>query len=138
MADAEKVRVAACGCGGLKATVIGAPERVNVCSCENCQRRSGSAFSYTAFFPDSAIVAIEGEHRTWRDTAANGNWLDRYFCPVCGVMVFSRLQSMPGQIAIAVGCFSDPDFEAPPKFYWSSRRHKWLTVPPGLEAIDRQ
>ena len=59
-------RVAACACGALRVTTIGTPAIVNACACLDCQRRCGSAFTYTAFFPD-AQVQIEGEFRSFRE-----------------------------------------------------------------------
>ena len=134
----EKVRVAACACGALRVTLRGEPARINACSCQQCQKRSGSAFSYTAFFPETAVIAIEGERRIWRGVAESGRWQDYSFCPICGVTVFGRLEAMPGTIAVAVGAFADQDFPGPPKFYWSSKKHHWLTLPEAIEALETQ
>jgi hypothetical protein len=131
-------RTAACCCGALKITVAGAPVQVNMCSCLDCQRRSGSAFSYTAFFPEAAILSVEGEYRTWRAGSNAGRWHDVSFCPTCGTGVFGRMEAMPAKIAIAVGCFADPGFGKPQRFFWSSRRHPWLPVPEGVEAVETQ
>jgi hypothetical protein len=137
-AKGEKVRVASCSCGALRVRVRGEPASVNICSCHQCQRRSGSAFTYTGFFPEAAVVTIEGEHRTWRSFADSGRWQDTSFCPVCGAAVFGRIQPLPGVIAIGVGCFADQNFPAPPKFMWSSRRHHWLTLPEAIEMLETQ
>ena len=51
-------RVAACACGALWVTTIGTPAIVNACACLDCQRRCGSAFIYTAFFPDAQRFQI--------------------------------------------------------------------------------
>jgi hypothetical protein len=134
----EKLRVASCSCGALGVTVRGEPTRVNICGCFQCQRGTGSAFSYTGFFPDAAVVSIEGEYGTWRSYAENGNWQDTSFCPRCGTRVFSRLQSMRGDIAFPAGCFNDSDFPPPTAFYWTSKKHHWLAVPPGIEAFETQ
>jgi hypothetical protein len=55
-------RTASCGCGNLKVTARGEPSEVYVCSCLNCQRESGSAFSYGAIYPEAA-VSIAGERK---------------------------------------------------------------------------
>ena len=34
-------RQASCVCGGLRAAVLGDPQRVAVCHCASCQRRTG-------------------------------------------------------------------------------------------------
>jgi len=131
-------RTAGCGCGALKVTVTGATLNVHACSCPACQRDSGSTFTYTAFFPESAVVAIEGEHRSWRRTGSSGGWVESSFCPTCGVTVFRHWEVLPGVFGIPVGCFADPSFEQPGKLYFSSRRHHWLSLPKNVEAIDTQ
>lgn len=139
MAEREdaKLRTARCDCGALTVSVRGEPERVNICACEQCQRRSGSAFTYTAFFPKTAAT-VEGESRSFRTFSDTGRWQDWHFCPNCGVDVFSLIQSMPDTILIRAGCFGDPDFPGPPKFYWSSKKHRWLSIPEGVEALETQ
>lgn len=131
-------RHASCRCGSLAATVTGAPVSVHACSCLACQRDSGSAFTYTAFFPESAVAAIEGDHRKWRRIANSGRWTNSFFCPTCGATVFRRWEALPGVFGVPVGCFADPSFVPPAKLYFSSQRHSWLAVPESVEAVDTQ
>ena len=56
-------KTAACACGALRVTVSAPPGNVHICSCLDCQRRSGSAFTYTAFFAENA-VSVTGEPGT--------------------------------------------------------------------------
>jgi hypothetical protein len=64
-------RIASCLCGNLTATARGEPSDVYACGCVDCQRKSGSAFTYAAIFPES-VVAIAGEDRTWRRRGVTG------------------------------------------------------------------
>jgi hypothetical protein len=139
-AEREEIqsRTAACSCRKLQIKVTGAPAQVNSCTCLECQRRSGSALTYTAFFPDSAIVSLDGEYRSWRQERDSGRWHESSFCLVCGTWVFSRLEVLPGFVGISVGCFADPEFEKPTKFFWASRRHRWLPAPKSVEVLDTQ
>ena len=130
-------KTAACMCGALTVSVAAPPQRIHACACLDCQRRSGSAFSYTAFFPDSA-VSITGEFRSWRRVADSGRWHEAHFCPSCGCTVFIRMKAMPGIVAVPAGCFAEPEFEKPRKLYWSARRHHWLAAPPGVEPVETQ
>jgi len=137
--DQEKIaRTAGCGCGRLTVRLSGAPLNVQACSCSACQRDSGSAFSYTAFFPEAAVVAIEGEYRNWRRIASSGRWTDSSFCPTCGTAVFRRWEAIPGIFGVRVGCFADPTFELPAKLYFSSLRYHWLSLPKDVELIETQ
>jgi len=130
-------RIAQCGCGALTATVSGDPLAVYTCSCVNCQRKSGSVFTYAAMFP-SAAVTIAGEHKRWRYSGDSGRWVENFFCPTCGVAVGFLSEGMPDMTGIAVGCFADPDFAPPLRLYWASRRHRWLTFHNDLTLLDTQ
>ena len=130
-------KTAACACGAVTVTASAAPQMVHACSCLDCQRRSGSAFSYSAFFPKSTVT-IGGEPTRWRDSSEAGRWTETNFCPTCGVTVMIRLEALPDLVCVPVGCFSTPDFPAPAKLYWNSRRHHWLDLPPGIERVETQ
>ncbi len=133
----ENARTASCACGALRVTARGAPAVVNACACLDCQTRSGSAFTYTAFFPNDALE-IEGEPRSFRTMRAAGRWHEASFCPACGVSLFARLEVFPHLTGIAVGCFGDSAFAAPDGFYWASRRHHWLPAPTSVKVVDTQ
>src|SRR4029079_4183835 len=79
----------------LTVTVTTPPQFVHACSCLECQRGSGSAFSYSAFFAESA-ARVAGEATRWRRSSEAGRWNESNFCPTCGVTVFTRLEVLPG------------------------------------------
>ena len=135
--EREPVRTASCACGAVRVTTRGAPTIVNACSCFDCQKRSGSSFSYTAFFENDR-VATEGEMRTYRQMRAAGRWHEAAFCAACGVPIISRLEVWPDRTGVAVGCFSAPDFDPPSGFYWAARRHHWLPAPDGIRSVEQQ
>jgi len=130
-------RTASCGCGNLTVTARGEPLQVYACSCLNCQRESGGAFTYSAVFPETA-VSIAGERRAWRRVGESKRWVETEFCPTCGTTVLCRIEAWPEAIAISVGCFADPNFAEPETLYWASRRHRWLAFPDGTETMSSQ
>jgi hypothetical protein len=136
-ATGARERKARCGCGGLTVSVRGEPLTVYACSCINCQRLSGSAFTYSAFWP-AAAVSIEGARTTWRWHGDSGRWIESLFCPTCGVTVCFRAEARPDVIGISVGCFADPGFPPPARLFWASRRHPWLTFPDTTELDPTQ
>jgi hypothetical protein len=69
-----------CLCGRLTATARGEPEDIYACACADCQRKSGSAFSYAAIYPET-VVTIAGEHRTWRRHGDSGRCVELAFAP---------------------------------------------------------
>ena len=120
--------IASCRCGQLKATVTGEPVRVSVCHCLDCQKRTGSAFSAQARWPEER-VAIEGSSRTWMHHADSGNRITHHFCPECGSTVHYRIEGkFDGLVAIPLGAFDDP-YSLSPKFsVWEKRKHDWVEI----------
>ena len=119
---------ARCCCGACSIEVEGAPLMNAICHCDNCKRRTGSAFSYNARFPESD-VSIEGRAAEFTRVGDDGGRVIYNFCPDCGTTVHYRIDTQPGVIAIPVGAFADPAF--PPPFvsvYDASRRCDWVEI----------
>lgn len=125
-------RIATCACGGLKATCEGEPRVVSLCSCRDCQRRTGSAFGLTAFYPGQAVTT-EGDHRVFTRISDDGFELTFHFCPNCGTSVFWRNTRLPDAVAVGVGGFADPTFPMPIRTVYDETRHPWI----GFEAASR-
>ncbi len=122
-----EARTARCACGQLRIDVSGAPVRVSVCHCLDCQRRTGSAFGVQARFP-AAATQVHGTHGEYIRTGDSGGRMRASFCPQCGSTVFYVVDAMPDLVAIPVGAFADPAFPAPDVSYYEERMHAWLTL----------
>ena len=127
-------REAACHCGQLRVRLSGDPVLVSSCHCFACQRRTGALFGSTSFFKRDQLLAIEGEHKTWRRAGDSGRFLTFHFCPDCGSNVFWESEQAPEMISVAVGAFADPAFPAPVRTVWAENKHEWLSFP---ETIPR-
>ncbi|MBD3648187.1 MAG: GFA family protein [Pseudomonadales bacterium] len=115
-------RKAICQCGQLSVTTIGEPIRVAMCHCEECQRRTGSAFNLGAVF-DESNVELRGEFSTYKRTGEQGNEVEFHFCPKCG----SNVHWIFGGVhVVAVGCYADPTFPQPTVSLYGKRRHHWM------------
>ena len=128
-------RLATCSCGQLSASCAGEPVRVSVCHCLACQKRTGSAFGAQARWP-AAQVEIAGRAMRYVRTADSSNTVTFHFCPDCGSTVYYRLDHAPDVVAVALGCFGDPDFPAPKISVYESRKHSWVNAPAGAEHLD--
>ena len=137
MSTPARTRTARCSCGGFTAVARGEPKMVHLCSCHECQRRSGSAFTYASVFAENAVT-VEGERRTFRAVRDQGRWIEFDFCPACGVSVIWRVEAYPGLIGIPVGCFADSDFPPPQRQFWASQQHRWFSPPPGVDIYETQ
>lgn len=130
-------RTARCGCGALTVEARGEPAHVYVCSCVVCRQISGSAFTYAAIFPESAVT-IAGENRGWPHRGESGRLTEHHFCPICGSTLYFRNEALPGLIGVSAGCFPETDFPAPKTAYWSSRGHDWVAMPEDVKIVDTQ
>lgn len=136
-AENTRERKASCSCGNLTVATRGEHLEVAACSCLDCQRRSGSAFTYIASYSDTA-VSIAGDRKVWRSQSDSGRWVESEFCPTCGVTVCYRMESLPETTWVCVGCFADSGFAKPDLLTWASRCHRWLVFPEGIELLETE
>ena len=122
------MRLATCACGQLSVRCTGEPDLVSLCSCLACQRRTGSAFGLAAFFDRNQVV-VAGRGCSYARTGASGFDVVFWFCGTCGSTVYWEPTRKPERIAVAVGCFADPDFPQPSKFAFEEHQHPWLSLP---------
>lgn len=108
-------------------TCTGAPVRVSVCHCLNCQKRSGSAFAFQARWHD-ADVEIVGEFREWSQAGDSGKVGRFQFCPTCSATVAFTTEGLPGLTAIPAGLFADPTFPPPEYSVYEGRKHGWVAI----------
>ena len=122
---------ATCRCGQLAVRVSGAPLRVSICHCHECQRRSGSAFAWQARWP-AAAVKVAGESNSWQSSGDSGGdsggQATFNFCPHCGSTLFYTNDGLPDQIAVAVGGFAGQPQPPPWVSVYENRLQPWLAI----------
>ena len=120
-------RIATCHCGQLKAIASGEPDRVYVCHCLACQRRTCSVIHNGSRWRKDQ-VRIAGDHKIYSRIADSGFEIRFHFCPHCGSNVFWEGDRAPEWYGITVGSFADPSFPAPDYDLWHDLRHPWLEI----------
>ena len=121
------VRVATCRCGQLSAACTGDPVRVSVCHCLACQKRSGSAFSLQARWPQAQVV-LTGSFHEWTRIGDSGKPATFRFCPTCAATLTFVSARTPDLTAVPVGAFADPSFPPPRFSLFEGRMHPWTAV----------
>src|SRR5437764_14893828 len=106
------IRFARCCCGACELEVDDEPTLNAVCHCNSCKKRTGSAFGWSAYFPDERVLARRGEMKAY---VVKGDVpVRRWFCAVCGSTVFWEGGGfMPGQTGFAGGCSADTPLPEP-------------------------
>jgi hypothetical protein len=128
-------RFASCTCGQLQLRCQGAPNRVSMCHCADCQRRTGSVFGIAAFFDRGAVSVVQGASKTSTRDSASGKPVTFHFCPECGSTIFWEPQRVPHLVGVAVGAFADPSFPQPQQSVWTDNKHAWLCLPEDMHVF---
>jgi hypothetical protein len=133
-------RTAQCGCGRVQVTVEGEPALVAACHCDFCQKRTGSAFGYQAYFSQVQCVEVSGETKIYNGIEVDGvesqagqaRTPSYHFCTTCGSTVYWTVRDGSDRplMAIAIGNFVDGNFPAPMREYYTTTRHSWVHAAP--------
>ncbi|HEY4170583.1 MAG TPA: GFA family protein [Reyranella sp.] len=113
---------ARCCCGACSIEVEGAPLLNAICHCDNCKRRTGSAFGWSTYFADEQVANRSGELRCYEIGDSRQR---RWFCAACGTTLYWKIDRRPGETGIAGGCFVDP-LPAPTRSVVNEGRPAWL------------
>ena len=131
------MREGGCLCGAVRYRAAGEPVRNSVCSCTFCQRRTGSAFGFGAYFNETDVT-LKGKLSTYEHRSdETGRWIRLQFCPKCGVQVTWTAEALPGLRGIGVGTLDDPKSVKPMRFGWFRSAHPWLRPPEGVEVVQK-
>jgi hypothetical protein len=130
-----------CVCGAVRYVAHGDPERVTVCHCTWCQRRTGSAFGVEVVFRMEEVTFVGDTLRTYRHVSdESGRWLDQQFCSRCGTNIGFTLEAVPDIRTIAAGTFNDPSWLSREKhafrYVYLRSAQNWSKVPDGAERYE--
>ncbi len=106
MADAD-IHKAECACGRLSVEMTGEPERVPICGCRFCRKRTGAVYGAGAYFNVSQVNAINGDSTVYRRGSDSGRYIEGSFCPTFGTTLYWKAELWPELLAVAVRCFDD-------------------------------
>ncbi len=125
--------IARCCCQACEIEAEGEPVLNALCSCDNCKRRTGSAFGWSAYFADDKLGAPKGELSRFELPYMSA---ERFFCARCGTTLFWRSTSfMPGHTGVAGGCFTATPLPDPTLSATDAKRCAWLTFPESLISV---
>jgi hypothetical protein len=124
-----------CLCGAVRYTVNAEPALVGICHCRDCQKFTGSAFSFLVAVPLAALE-IEGDLKTFAKPGDSGQPITRRFCPECGSSIGEEAFTRPGLLLINGGTLDDPGVVTPTLEIYCSRELAWARLDCGTERFD--
>jgi hypothetical protein len=120
---------AACACGAVRVRFAGKVLSMFMCSCEDCQRATGTGHS-AILLARPGDVTIEGEVRSFARPANSGAVLTRSFCPECGTPIVARSSGAQEVLMLPVGLFGTAAAEwyAPNQLIFARSHREWDVV----------
>lgn len=93
---------AECACGKVRLRLLGTVRSMFMCSCEDCQRATGTGHS-AAFLMRAADVTLSGPTKSFTRPADSGAIFTRWFCPDCGTGMLAQSSRAMEIYTIPVG-----------------------------------
>lgn len=123
--------IAICCCGNLSIEIQGNPIVNAVCHCNDCKRRTGSAFGMSVYVKDEQIVCKQGETRVYKVNSDVQQ--ERYFCNYCGTTLYWKVSNFPDLTGIAGGCFAESEILKPDYTVSNDNICTWVNFPGELK-----
>lgn len=122
--------LAQCCCKAVSLRISGEPEMNSICHCDNCRRRTGSAFGISVYFAQSDIVEISGKTRVYGFIHPQQDHTQkRHFCTECGTTLYWTVSTLPDLIGVAGGCITQPGLITPNASINHGKKVKWISLP---------
>jgi len=116
-----------CSCGALRFTIAGYLY-AQLCHCDACKKRTGSAYGISVVIENAALLQFRGETRTFKRIAESGNPVEYDFCPACASVIRWRVAALQDRQVIAGGTFDDPGvFEIAGEMY-TAKALSWARI----------
>jgi len=121
-----------CACGAVSLSVHGRIRSMFMCSCEDCQRATGTGHSTVALVRP-ADVTVTGPTASFARPAHSGATLTRWFCPTCGTPLYAQSSRAAELVMLSVGLFGrEATWFAPNQLIFARSHHEWDALPDSL------
>lgn len=118
-----------CLCAEVRYEAIGEPELCIACHCHFCQKLTGSAHAYLAYFPANRVTITGPVRRFVYESVKTGRVLTLHFCPTCGVNVAGMTSVSPEGIAISIGTLDESNRVSVHTHIRASSKHHSIKIP---------
>ena len=124
-------------CGTVRWTLAEPPVGAGICHCERCQRRTGTASSYSALALKANFEVTDGEEAIGSYVPDEG-W-HKHFCGDCGSALFTLNPEMADVIGLRMGSFDDDPGVRPLFHQFVAYAPAWAPVPDdGLPRFEER
>jgi hypothetical protein len=117
-----------CLCGAVAYEYSGAVGPAGYCHCEDCRRRSGSAFGISVRLDATALNVVRGQVKRFTKRSDSGTEITRSFCPECGSALFTTTPKHSSHVYVQAGSLDDPSVVRPAHQSWTSSGVPWSVI----------
>jgi hypothetical protein len=127
---------AACACGRVSVAVKGTVYSMFLCSCEDCQKATGTGHS-AVFIVDPGALSVIGDTRGFGVTADSGATFTRHFCPTCGTRLYGRSSRAGRSVMLPAGLFGKhTGWFVPDQLIFSRTHREWDSIAADLPRYE--
>ena len=133
----SEVRFGACLCGAIRYQARGQPQRVTVCHCTFCQRRTGGALSIHVWFNEQDVTLSGDDPGIYEQRSDESNYFLRlHFCKRCATTVMLTLEKRPGFRLITGGTLDNPKSIEVDCHVWRRSAQPWVCLPDNVMSYE--
>ena len=96
-----------CSCGAVRFQLDGGPLWTNICHCNACKKRTGSAFGFSVVVETASVREFSGQTKVFTRKGESGKFVRYEFCPNCGTTLRWHVELLPDRQVFAGGVFND-------------------------------
>ncbi|CAI6098945.1 unnamed protein product [Clonostachys chloroleuca] len=129
-----------CICNKLKFSFTGEPKQTAVCHCLQCQKLSGSAFTYNLLVPREDFKWTSGSPKAGTFKQESGIMVEYFFCPDCGTIIAKQTDKEDFKPFSIVQAGTVDGFDTkrkPDAEFWVSRKADWVQPIPGVPQMAK-
>ena len=115
-----------CLCGGVKFSIAGELQPLQLCHCLQCRKASGTAFASVLPIKASAFTLLGGTELLRHFESSPGK--ERGFCGRCGSPLYSRRTTLPDALRIRAGLIDQPLPVRPGLHQHVASKANWWTI----------
>jgi hypothetical protein len=116
-----------CLCGAIRYSSDAKAAFIGICHCRDCQKFTGSAFSFVLGVSKAALN-VQGALKRFVSSGDSGNQVSRQFCLDCGSSIAEETSNRPGLIIINCGTLDDPSSATPVRELYCERALPWVQL----------
>ncbi len=123
-----------CLCGGVRFSITGELQPLQLCHCTQCRKAQGTAFASALPIKADAFTLLSGAELLTYFESSPGK--ERAFCGRCGSPIYNRRTSVPDALRIRAGLVDQPLPVRPAFHQHVASKANWWTISDDIKQFQ--